>query len=218
MILDLNAFEKSQTEHRHISIFRHKSNHFEIICKEISIKNGIEEVGNYKKLNMAAINCVPRMVDYEIVRDRVLIYLTRINGYSFNHFIQSSHLKSMLMDKFEFILDNAIECVNSIHLAGLIHRDIKPDNMIVDDQGRVFLIDFGIAAKKNCISQMAGSSMFMSPEAIFKPSETDESSDYFSLGMAFKHVLGEDIAGISHKDLERIAQMCQVQKKNRKIL
>lgn len=217
MLLELNDFEKIQTEHKQISLLRHKNSRYELICKEVFIKNGIDEINNYKKLNAAAINCVPQMLGYEILNDKVLIYLTKLNGYTLDRFYHSSYMMDNLLDRFELVFENAIECVKSLHQAGLIHRDIKPENVIVDDQSRVFLIDFGIATSKNCISQMAGTSIFMSPEAIFMPSEVDESSDYFSLGMTIKHVLGDNLNGVSQKNLERIVQMCEVQKKNRKI-
>lgn len=67
---------------------------------------------------------------------------------------QKSNLKKLLKqtDKIEFtenhiitIFYNLLCSLNYVHSAGLIHRDIKPANILIDENCRVFLCDFGLS-------------------------------------------------------------------------
>jgi serine/threonine-protein kinase len=82
------------------------------------------------------------------------------------------------------------------HRARIIHRDIKPGNILIDDEGRVLLTDFGIAkALSEPIDQtrddvMLGTAKYLSPEQVLGL-PVDSRSDLYSLGV----VLFECLAG-----------------------
>ncbi len=72
------------------------------------------------------------------------------------------------------------------HAQGIVHRDIKPANIMVDDQGTVKLMDFGVArildeATLTLTGALVGSPAYMSPEQTRNDS-VDHRSDLFSLG------------------------------------
>lgn len=72
------------------------------------------------------------------------------------------------------------------HRLGIVHRDVKPENVMVDDQGNLKLMDFGIAHMRDARSltitgTLLGSPAHMAPEAI-EGRAVDERSDQFSLG------------------------------------
>ena len=84
------------------------------------------------------------------------------------------------------ILHEVADAVRCAHEHGIIHRDLKPQNILLDDQGRAHVVDFGIARALDEIPSPGaghtfGSYKYMSPEqAAAKP--TDHRSDIYSLG------------------------------------
>jgi serine/threonine protein kinase len=75
------------------------------------------------------------------------------------------------------------------HARGVIHRDIKPANLILDDQGTLWVTDFGLArrlddATLTADGQLLGTPRYMSPEqAEAATSPIDHRTDLYSLGV-----------------------------------
>lgn len=90
------------------------------------------------------------------------------------------------------ILREVVLALRSAHAAGLVHRDVKPGNIMIDERGGVKLADFGIAlpvgAAGACGAADSGSFHFMSPEqALGLP--PDPRSDLYSLGATWLFAL-----------------------------
>jgi eukaryotic-like serine/threonine-protein kinase len=96
------------------------------------------------------------------------------------------------------------------HERGIVHRDIKPGNIMVLDDGRVKIMDFGIArlsepAVKTRTGVLLGSPQYMAPEQIIGQ-PLDHRADIFSLGLVLYEMLtgtkafqGEDIPELTFK-------------------
>jgi tRNA A-37 threonylcarbamoyl transferase component Bud32 len=78
------------------------------------------------------------------------------------------------------------EALSYAHTSGILHRDLKPDNVMIRADGRVKLMDFGIArfldeSQVTMTGALVGSPAFMSPEQA-REEDLDRRSDLFSLG------------------------------------
>jgi len=85
------------------------------------------------------------------------------------------------------------DAVQHAHGRGLIHRDLKPGNIVVDEEGQPRILDFGIArltdsegqaTRQTDLGQLVGTLAYMSPEQVLgEPAEIDTRSDVYSIGL-----------------------------------
>ncbi|WP_410815741.1 protein kinase domain-containing protein [Micromonospora sp. 050-3] len=84
------------------------------------------------------------------------------------------------------VLAQAAEALHTAHLAGIVHRDVKPGNLLVKADGTVVLVDFGIARSRNmagltAANMVLGTASYMSPEqATGQP--VSAATDIYALG------------------------------------
>ncbi len=111
------------------------------------------------------------------------------------------------------ILDDAASALAAAHAVGLIHRDIKPDNIMLEGpERRVLLMDFGIAkmlsstdANLTGTGVLIGTPLYMSPEQGSGDKDVDQRSDIYSLGVVAYHMITgkPPFGGTSGADLIR---------------
>lgn len=107
-----------------------------------------------------------------------------VNGKSFKEIIEEKKSIS-LIKKIDLII-KITEGLQEIHKAGLIHRDMKPANVMIDSKGKVKIMDFGIIkdltsdVSRTQTQEMIGSPCFMAPEQITCKKLTKK-ADLFSL-------------------------------------
>ncbi|MBC7772768.1 MAG: protein kinase [Pyrinomonadaceae bacterium] len=93
------------------------------------------------------------------------------------------------------VLAAIAEALDYSHRAGIIHRDVKPSNILIDSGGTPRLTDFGIAKQltdktMTRTSEVVGSCYYMSPEqATIATTQVDRRSDIFSLGVVLHEML-----------------------------
>lgn len=96
-------------------------------------------------------------------------------------------------DYINFVI-NLCGTLSGLHQMGIIHRDIQPKNIIIEND-RAKLIDFDIARNKkedaDKDTRLLGTPEYASPEA-YGFSQTDERSDIFSLGKLLEHLIKDD--------------------------
>lgn len=130
-------------------------------------------------LNHPNIITIHEITEYDGVP---CIIMELADGLSLRQLITDSTLR--LESKYS-IAAQICEGLAAAHRAGIIHRDIKPENLIVNSDGRVKILDFGIArsleAKRSSKREVVGTPGYMSPEQAVGD-VFDHRSDIFSLG------------------------------------
>lgn len=113
--------------------------------------------------------------------------------------ITGSTLRTILRNQSSLPLNRAIDiartmatALNAAHAVGVIHRDLKPTNVLIDSTGRVVLTDFGIARflhdDRNLTDGIVGTMSYMAPEQMMN-GPIDERTDLYSLGVVFHEML-----------------------------
>lgn len=136
------------------------------------------------------------------------IALEFIMGGSLRQYFLNNPLS--LKRALEIILEIAYATCH-LHTHGIIHRDLKLENILIDEDGKVKLIDFGIAQLLDSVKKEGreafkhrtiGTPIYMSPEQKEDPENVSYPSDIYSLGIiAYELVLGKLSQGHVHLSL-----------------
>jgi eukaryotic-like serine/threonine-protein kinase len=118
-------------------------------------------------------------------------------------YIEGSTLRSVVERRHSLPQEDAISIVVEIcravshaHSKGIIHRDLKPENVMIDNEGDVFVMDFGLAraVEDSSLTQpgvVVGTPFYMSPEQL-AGEKLDERSDVYSIGLILYYCLTGD--------------------------
>ncbi len=95
------------------------------------------------------------------------------------------------------ILCEAARAVAYAHAQGVVHRDLKPANLMIDESGRVLVMDFGLARREGATQythtgQILGTPAYMPPEQIEgDPREIGPASDVYALGVMLYRIVAD---------------------------
>lgn len=171
-----------------------------VVCKGIGCQNQFarsreafdqecEYVYKLKDVKKPYDGCIVKYVDsFEENETRYLI-TERIMGETIQDYLESGKDFSV-----RDTLNMLVDIVRQVHKKGIIHCDIKPSNLVISEDGKVTLIDFGSACyKENNKEKQSGEMFFASrgysaPE-LYTGEGIDEKTDIYSIGAVLYYML-----------------------------
>jgi eukaryotic-like serine/threonine-protein kinase len=161
-----------------------------------------DEARRHQRLHHPNIVPVPEVFEAE---GNTWIVMKLIEGTSLSALLDSRANKRLDVRDGIRIIKDVLSALNYAHRHGIVHRDVKPSNVMVDHNGKVWLLDFGIAIamgeqRRTRTGQVVGTLSYMSPEQISKPRTIDHRSDVYSVGCMFYEMLTGRPPFIKNKD------------------
>jgi serine/threonine protein kinase len=128
---------------------------------------------------------------------RTILVLSDPGGEPLDRVLERSREQPLDLARLLRLAINLATALGHAHQRGLIHKDVKPENVLVDDAGHVWLAGFGIASRLPRERQepappeiIAGTLAYMSPEQPGRMNRSmDTGSDLYSLGVTLYEVL-----------------------------
>ena len=119
------------------------------------------------------------------------IVMARVRGQPLNQRIAEHHRLSPVETM--SIVAQAGRALDAAHQAGIVHRDVKPSNLIVQPDGTVVLVDFGVARSAESAAltgakEVVGTALYIAPEQVSKQT-TGPPADVYALGAVAYHCL-----------------------------
>jgi serine/threonine-protein kinase len=135
-------------------------------------------------------SCIVPIFDFGWHGDQPYIVMRYMNGGTFQDQIESEKIRLTDLAR---IIGRIAQGLDAAHLKGIVHRDVKPSNILFDDSKKAFLSDFGLAkllhqSTGSTGSFLIGTPAYMSPEQI-QNYPLDGRSDIYGLGIVIYRAL-----------------------------
>ena len=126
---------------------------------------------------------------YELLEDddRLVMVMELVRGQTLQHILDEVGVFSPR--RAAELCMQALAALSHAHAAGVVHRDLKPGNLMITDHGSLKIMDFGIARLEGAINltnvgQMLGTPAYMSPEQVLGH-PVDSRADLYAMGVVF---------------------------------
>jgi hypothetical protein len=133
-----------------------------------------------------------------VANDAETVFFTMelVRGTTFRRYVRTSTDGEEQADvaRLRSAIRQLAEGVHALHLAGKLHREIKPSNVMVTTEGRVVLLDFGVATElgrqgaQGAADEVVGTAVYMAPEQATGGPPT-AASDWYSVGVVLYEAL-----------------------------
>ena len=140
---------------------------------------------------------IVRLHDYGVEGKLMFLVMEFVEGVSLRQHLREGTLSPARALAVCLELCQALEFA---HAERVIHRDVKPDNVLIDETGRIKLTDFGLAiridaesARVTQTNYAVGTPHYMAPEQLERPDEIDLRVDIYSLGVVLYEMLTREL-------------------------
>lgn len=131
--------------------------------------------------------------DQGVVEGQGYLVMELVEGHSLRQILESESLT--LRDALDYTLQ-VLSAIGAAHNVGVVHRDLKPENVLIDAEGRLRVVDFGLARAASEISlsstgSILGTVAYLAPE-VAQNGDFDSRTDIYAVGlMLFEMLTGE---------------------------
>ncbi len=134
--------------------------------------------------------------DYGVEDDRPYLVMEYVTGGTLAQRLAADSGEVPPADR---LARELLEALGAVHAAGILHRDVKPANLLLDGRGHIRLTDFGIAQAQNAPSltrtgMVIGTVRYLAPE-VAEGHPASIQSDLYSAGVVIREVAGPGAAG-----------------------
>ncbi len=165
-----------------------------VVLKVIPVKRDADAAGIEQEAQVLAsmrLPCVPHVYDVIRFRKKIIIVMEWIRGVPLSVLLEGGVPGAVALP----LATNIIGTLTSLHESNVVHRDLKPHNIIVTSRGRIYFVDFGFSAArrpdKAASGLMQGTPEFMAPELWSLTAPADyKKADLFALGRVLGKLLG----------------------------
>lgn len=149
------------------------------------IRNARNEIKVLKYLDHSGI---VKLLDVRQDPNRIHLVLEYVVGSSLENYVKTKQISQTEAAK---IFKQIITSVNYLHMKGVVHRDLKLSNIIIDSRKKVKIIDFGFSAiaNENELKMYCGTNEFMAPEMISHKPYNGKQIDMWALGVILYVIL-----------------------------
>ncbi len=187
-----------------------------IMAREAGLEDGVAE--------MLAVQFVPPDVPSKPLRIGLVMPMFALG--SMGQLLQVLHKRSGLLESMDvqvlyaFVYD-VLKALVSIHdKAGIVHLDIKPDNVLLSENGQLMLCDFGLAERESDLAEITGGCVgtpgYAAPEARDLTTDCHSLSfaaDVYSAGKLIKEILSDGEPPRLRSDVELSAELRSLRKR-----
>lgn len=133
--------------------------------------------------------------DFDGAHEPPYIVMRYLRGGTLSTFLRQSDLGVVTVLALMYQVASALDYA---HRQGVVHRDVKPSNILVDDSGNAFVTDFGIARllsdydpeKASAgVGEAVGTPQYMAPEQVLSSQTVDHRADVYALGVIVYQIL-----------------------------
>jgi serine/threonine protein kinase len=162
----------------------------------ISDQLKVSMLARFRQEAQAAARCMhPNIVtvfDFGVIDDAPYMVMEYVDGIDLKSFLQQQG-SGLTIRQVADVIIQVLEALSSAHAKGVVHRDVKPANILLLASGQVKVTDFGVAKLDTSdltnMGDVIGTPNYMSPEAL-RSDQIDGRSDLYSVGILLLELLG----------------------------